>query len=238
MSSVAITWFPPSWIEITALGKHISIDPAYMKTYFKNYPNRMEFSSWPDPIDGLPEEMEPADVILITHHHKDHCKRVTVNRLKRPDTLIVAPLRCTRELGEDIRKIKADETLQLGDIMIKATPAYNHAHGKSTRKQHKKGEGVGYLIQVKDRTIYHAGDTDFIPDMQKLGPVDVALLPVGGTYTMDVGEAVEAAMALKPGVVIPIHRFHADLEGMKKTLETGSDIPLLPLGVGGTYILE
>jgi L-ascorbate metabolism protein UlaG (beta-lactamase superfamily) len=74
---ISIKWFPPSWIQISAQNKLIYIDPAYLKTYFKNYPKRIEFSSWPEPIDGLPEELEKADLILVTHHHKDHCKRVT-----------------------------------------------------------------------------------------------------------------------------------------------------------------
>ena len=80
---ISIKWFPPSWIQISAQNKLIFIDPAYLKTYFKNYPKKIEFSSWPDPIDGLPEALEKADLILVTHHHKDHCKRVTVERLDR-----------------------------------------------------------------------------------------------------------------------------------------------------------
>ena len=64
---VAIKWFPPSWIQINVQNRIIYIDPAYLKTYYKNYPKRIEFSSWPDPIDGLPEELEKADLILVTH---------------------------------------------------------------------------------------------------------------------------------------------------------------------------
>jgi len=81
---VSIQWFPLSWFQIKRGNKVVYIDPAYLKTYFKNYLEKIEFSSWPDEIDGLPEkDLEKADLILITHHHKDHCKRVTINRLKR-----------------------------------------------------------------------------------------------------------------------------------------------------------
>ena len=96
---ISIKWFPPAWIQIKALNKLIYIDPAYLKTYFKNYPKRIEFSSWPEPIDGLPEELEKADLILVTHHHRDHCKRITIDRIRRPDTLVAAPGRCAKELG-------------------------------------------------------------------------------------------------------------------------------------------
>ncbi|PKN70067.1 MAG: hypothetical protein CVU54_08540 [Deltaproteobacteria bacterium HGW-Deltaproteobacteria-12] len=79
---INIKWFPPSWIQIKSGTHVIYIDPAYLKTNFAHYPKRIEYSKWPDPIDGLPEELEQGNIILITHHHKDHCKGVTVRRLK------------------------------------------------------------------------------------------------------------------------------------------------------------
>jgi L-ascorbate metabolism protein UlaG (beta-lactamase superfamily) len=195
---VSIKWFPPSWVQITAQNKIIYIDPAYLKTYFKNYSKKIEYSSWPDPIDGLPEELEKADLIFVTHHHKDHCKRVTSDRLRRSDTLVVAPGRCVKELGEGIQIINSGERISLDNMVIEAVQAYNTEQGSSTRKQHKKGQGLGYLILLEGRTIYHAGDTDFVPEMRELGRVDVALLAVGGKFTMDLGEAVEAAITINP----------------------------------------
>ncbi|MGD2124481.1 MAG: MBL fold metallo-hydrolase [Desulfobacteraceae bacterium] len=235
---ISIKWFPPSWIQISAQNKLIFIDPAYLKTYFKDYPKRIEFSSWPDPIDGLPGELEKADLILVTHHHKDHCKRVTVERLRRPDTLVIAPKRCTKELSKDIKTIKPGERLSLDNMVIEAVQAYNTEQGSSTRKQHRKGEGIGYLIVIDGKTIYHAGDTDFIPEMRELGGVDVALLPIGGTFTMDIGEAAEAAIAINPKVLIPMHRFEVDPLKLADEIETRSDIKLIPLDIGETYCLE
>ena len=234
----AIKWFPPSWIQINVQNKIIYIDPAYLTTYYKKYPKRIEFSSWPDPIDGLPEELEKADLILVTHHHKDHCKRFTIDRLRHPGALVIAPRRCIKELGEDLKTIEPGERLILDYAVIEAVQAYNTEEGSSTRKQHKKGDGVGYLIKMEGKTIYHAGDTDFIPEMRELGRVDVALLPIGGTFTMDIGEAVEAAIAIDPRVVIPIHRFESDLQNLADELETRSDIKLSPLCIGETYCLE
>jgi len=233
-----IKWFPPSWFQIKTSNNIIYIDPAYLRTYFTHYPNKIEFSKWPDPIDGLPEELEKANIILLTHNHKDHCKSVTVNRLKNADTLVVAPKPCTKELGKDIKVIEAGEKATCGDIRIRAIEAYNTEQGSSSRKVHHKGYGVGYLITIGRKTIYHAGDTDFIPEMIELGKVDVALLPIGGKFTMDIKEAVEATIAIKPKVVIPMHRFKADTQKFKKKVEAKSNIKVVPLQIGEVYHLK
>lgn len=234
---IYIKWFPPSWVQISIQKKIIFIDPAYLRTYFKDYPKRIEFSVWPDPIDGLPEALGKADLILVTHHHKDHCKRVTVDRLRRSDTLVVAPKRCIKELGDGIKTIKPEERLTFDNLIIEAVHAYNTEEGRSTRKQHKKGEGIGYLIGIEGKTIYHAGDTDFIPEMRELGSVDVALLPVGGKFTMDIGEAAAAAIAIRPKLVIPMHRFKANLFKLTDQIESESDINTVLLDIGESYCL-
>jgi len=236
--SISIKWFPPSWFQIKTGNKIMYIDPAYLRTYFTHYPKKIEFSKWPDPIDGLPEELEKADVILLTHHHKDHCKSVTVNRLRHADTLVVAPERCIKELGKDIKVIEPGEEMIFGDIEIKPVDAYNTEQGSSTRKVHYKGYGVGYLIGIGTNTIYHAGDTDFIPEMREFGGIDMALLPIGGTYTMDIKEAVEAAIAIRPKVVIPMHRSKADPQEFKEKVEAISHIKVVPLQIGEVYHLR
>jgi L-ascorbate metabolism protein UlaG (beta-lactamase superfamily) len=236
--TVAIKWFPPSWVQIKTLDKIIYIDPAYLRTYFLKYPQKIEFSKWPDPIDGLPENLEKGDIILITHEHADHCKKITADRLKSENTIVVAPKRTIKKLGSDIRVIEPGEELTVNNIRIKAVFAYNRADGNSTRKIHRRGFGVGYRITVEDNIIYHAGDTDLIPEMNELGPVDVALLPIGGTYTMDVGEAVKAAQLIKPGVVIPIHHAKADPSEFKSKLEAASFTKVMLLQTGEIYYLN
>jgi len=210
-----------------------------MRTLFANYPKKVEFSKWPDPIDGLPEkDLEKADVILITHHHKDHCKRVTVNRLKKKDTLIIAPEQCLTELGEDIKMIRPGEEISFGNTLVKAIDAYNTPEGSSTRKVHKRGKCVGYLISMAGKRIYHAGDTDFIPEMKKLGKVDVAMLPIGGTFTMDVEEAACAALAIKPKIVVPMHfKKKENPQEFKKKVEAKSEIKIIVLKIGEVYEL-
>ena len=236
--AVSIKWFPPSWVQIGTREKIIYIDPAYLRTHFKDYPKKIEFSKWPDPIDGLPGELEKADLILVTHHHKDHCKSVTVSRLRHADTLVAAPKRCIKELGKDIRVIKPGVGMVFGHIRVRAVEAYNTEQGSSTRKVHHKGQGVGYLITIEGKTIYHAGDTDFIQEMKKLGSINIALLPIGGTYTMDIQEAVEAAIVINPKLVVPMHFLKADPMEFKNEVEARSGIKVATLETGEEYILE
>lgn len=232
--TVFIKWFPPSWFQIKTKHKIIYIDPAWMRTLFTNYPKKIEFSKWPDPIDGLPEkDLEKADMILITHSHKDHCKQVTVNRLKYKNTLVLAPRNCTKELGNDISVINPVEEITPDNIKIKAVNAYNTTQGSSTRKVHKKGKCVGYIITIDGKKIYHAGDTDLIPEMKKIRKIDVAMLPIGGSFTMDVDEAVEAALVIKPKMVIPMHfKKKGNTHEFKKKLEAKSDIKVIELQIG------
>lgn len=142
----------------------------------------------------------PAHLILITHEHYDHCDPVSVAALAAEGTLIVAPRACTRRLHEPIRVIAPGETAVVAGVPVEAVPAYNVRRPFHPRE----AGGVGYLLELAGERIYHAGDTDFIPEMQSLPPVDVALLPVSGTYVMDADEAVEAARAIRPRCAIPM----------------------------------
>ncbi len=117
----------------------------------------------------------------------------------------------------------------------KATLAYNTEEGSSAQKVHHKGNGVGYLITAEGKTIYHAGDTDVIPEMKRLGKVNAALLPIGGTYTMNIEEAIDAAIAINPGMVIPMHHLKSDPLDFKNKLEAQSDIKAVPLQIGESY---
>lgn len=233
-----IKWFPPSWFQIKAGDCIIYIDPAYLKTNFAHYPKRIEYSKWPDPIDGLPEEMEQGDIILITHHHKDHCKGVTVRRLKNKKTKILATKQCSKELGKDITVVKPGMEIQIGNVRVKTVEAYNEKHEGEAKLMHKKGNGVGYLVSVEGKSIYHAGDTDLIPEMEYVKNVDIALLPIGGrNFTMGLSEAVEAAKRIKPKVIIPMHRFESDPEEYKKLVEKEASIKVEVLDIGEIYRL-
>jgi L-ascorbate metabolism protein UlaG (beta-lactamase superfamily) len=236
--SIKIKWFPPSWFQIKTGNHVIYIDPAYLRTNFTHYPKTIEYSKWPDPIDGLPEELEKADVILITHHHKDHCKQVTVNRLKNEKTRILATKQCMKELGKDFTIVKPGMEMEIDNIRIRATEAYNEENEGKIKIMHKKGVGVGYLINIENKTIYHAGDTDLIPEIEHLQNIDIALLPIGGRdFTMGLNEAVKAAKIINPKVIIPMHRFEADLSEYKRLLEKETSIKVVLLGIGEIYQL-
>ncbi len=203
---IDITWFPNSWIRLRTDKRVIYFDPAYLTTYFSKFKDKTEFSKWPDPIDGLPNGIEKADYIFITHHHKDHCKKVTSDRLRNSKTKVYAPTSCKIELGSTFQTVKPGDNLQLdAETSIRVINAYNTETGSSTRKQHKKGKGVGYILTIGSLTVYHAGDTDFIPDMEELGNIDIAFIPIGGKFTMDIDEAINTALVIKPRILIPIH---------------------------------
>jgi L-ascorbate metabolism protein UlaG (beta-lactamase superfamily) len=208
---IDITWFPNSWVRLRSDKRIIYFDPAYLSTYFSTYVDKTEYSKWPDPIDGLPNGLEKADYIFITHHHKDHCKKVTTERLRNSKTKLFAPASCKKELGITFQIVKPGENLQLdSDISMRVINAYNTETGSSTRKHHKKGKGVGYVLTIGSVTVYHAGDTDLIPDMNELDKIDIALIPIGGKFTMDIDEAIRTTLAIQPRIVIPIHHLNQD----------------------------
>ena len=184
------------------------------------------------------EASEKADIILVTHNHGDHCSPAKIQNLSKKGTLIVAPKNCASRIGENVKSLKPGEEAAYEDIKIEAVEAYNFKRFKAPRKPwHPKGYGVGYLIKTEWRTIYHAGDTDFIPEMRQLKNVDLALLPTGDKYTMDNAEAAEAVAAFKPKVAMPMHTWDSDREEFKKTVEANSKTRVILLQEGEEYLL-
>lgn len=181
-------------------------------------------------LEKYGEATEKADLILVTHSHTDHCDPDKIKNVRKKDTVIIAPKDCVSKLGGDVKTLNLGEETTVDTIRVKAVDAYNYKRFRSPGSPyHPKGFGVGYLITVKGKTIYHAGDTDFIPEMRQLDPIDVALLPSGGTYTMDNDEAAEAAVAINPKVVIPMHCWDTNPEEFKKKVEAKSNIRVVML---------
>lgn len=178
-----------------------------------------------------------ADLILVSHSHFDHLDVSEIEKIRKKDTVIIAPEDCKSKIGTAIKSLKPDQEATIGKLRVRAVEAYNVKRFRSPGVPfHPKGLGVGYLIFGEDKVIYHAGDTDFIPEMKQLGHVDVALLPSGGTYTMDSPDAAEAALAIKPAIVIPMHRWDTDPQEFKKRVESvDPQIKVLVLAKGEEY---
>ena len=112
-------------------------------------------------------------------------------------------------MGENITVVEAGKELDIKNVRIKAVEAYNIEKGNTTKVAHKKGIGIGYIIHIGGKSIYHAGDTDLIPEMEDIGKISIAFLPIGGrNFTMNVTDAVQAAITINPQVVIPMHHSH------------------------------
>lgn len=143
---------------------------------------------------------EAADLILVTHEHHDHLSPDDVKQLSKPGTLVVTNAASAAKLGGDVRVVKPGDRLTVKGVAIEVVPAYN-----PHKQFHPKAAGqVGYIITAGGRRIYHAGDTDPIPEMDHI-QTDVALLPVGGKFTMTAQEAAGVANRMKPKVAVPMH---------------------------------
>ncbi len=186
----------------------------------------------------LPPNTPLAKLILITHEHFDHCSIEDLQRITGPDTTIVCPHECvgklTRVHPEGIYPLRPGETWTHKGLTIHALPAYNTNKFRTENiVYHPREDGkLGYLLQLGDTTLYHAGDTDHIPEMETIN-CDIALLPVSGTYVMTAEEAAAAARTIAPRVAIPMHygsivgSFH-DAERFKRLLEGVVTVEILP----------
>jgi L-ascorbate metabolism protein UlaG (beta-lactamase superfamily) len=148
-----------------------------------------------------------ADVILITHEHGDHFAAEDIAKIAGPLTLTIGPAAVTQGLPEAATvTIAAGQTITAGTATITAVPAYNidKRRASGVLCHPPEAGGLGYIIELDGRRIYHAGDTDAIPEMKGIA-CDVALLPVSGTYVMTAEEAAQACELLAAGVVVPMH---------------------------------
>ena len=188
--------------------KHINIDYLGHSGFVVSNGNGKRIAI--DPYN-VSDKVEKVDLILITHSHYDHCSIKDIIKLAKNGTTVVisadAQSKITRVKDVEMQIIEPGEEFSFGPVKIQAVPAYN-----TDKNFHPKSEGwMGYVIKISDVIVYHAGDTDKIPEMSKLSGYGkkvnnfVALLPISGQYVMNADEAVSAASIINPDIAIPMH---------------------------------
>ena len=154
-------------------------------------------------VDPFRLDVEPhdADLVLVTHSHYDHYSPEDIEKVAKAGTLFVAPASMAEELPQATLVLPGDACEPLPGLRVEAVSAYN-----LNKQFHPKANGwVGYVVTTLGGVrVYVAGDTDDLPENRSIA-CDVALVPAGGTYTMDAHEAAAFVNAMKPAVAIPEH---------------------------------
>jgi L-ascorbate metabolism protein UlaG (beta-lactamase superfamily) len=175
--SVTIQWFGHAGFKISHNGVIIYIDP------------------W-----KLGISPHDATFVLVSHMHYDHYSNSDIIGVSGPRTQLIATADVIEKEGAG-QVIEPGRTIEIGQVRVTATPAYT-----PDKQYHPRANNwVGFIVEIGSKRIYYAGDTDIIPEMRELTDIDLALLPVGGTYTMDADEAARAVSQIKPQQAIPYH---------------------------------
>ncbi len=158
-----------------------------------------------DPFN-IGKNYNDADFIFITHDHYDHYSEEDINKVRKKDTIIIAPNDLSSKLQENeftnkqIITVEPNKKYTIKNLKIETIPAYN-----TNKVFHPKDNNwVGYIIEIKGIRYYIAGDTDITEENKKV-KCDVAFVPVGGTYTMNFNEAASLINEIRPKVAVPIH---------------------------------
>jgi L-ascorbate metabolism protein UlaG (beta-lactamase superfamily) len=173
--------------------------------------HRRDLTVYVDP-NGIPDDAAAADFVLLTHPHYDVFSEADIERVRTPNTVVIAPTSMKKLFSEADHFVRPGDFLQLGSLDLLAVPAYT----PDSRFHPPEAGWLGYLFTVDGITYYHAGDTGLIPAMEGLS-CDVAFLPCDGHYSMGPEEAAEAGKACGASLIVPIH--WGDARGRREDAE-------------------
>jgi L-ascorbate metabolism protein UlaG (beta-lactamase superfamily) len=165
-----------------------------------------------DPFGEMADytKLPKADIILLTHDHRDHLDPKALGILRTEKTVIVLTQTCAKQMEGGVVMNNGDlKTIE--GLKIEAVPAYNIVHKRDTGQPfHPKGIGNGYVMTFGDKRVYVAGDTENIPEMKELKNIDIAFLPMNLPFTMTPEMVADAAKAFKPKILYPYHYSKTD----------------------------
>ncbi len=179
-----ITWFAQSAFMVEHGGMRIYIDPFQ-----------------------IPDGVDPADVLLLTHEHRDHLSAEDIAKVRNENTTVIVGPNVEGKIDNPSKVLEIEESTTVGNLSVKAVAAYTITKLRDTGepthpKEHKH---VGYVFEIEGLSFYFVGDSDVIPEMSGIGPVDYAFVPVSGKFVMTAEEAADAVAVFQPSVAIPCH---------------------------------
>lgn len=163
-----------------------------------------------DPYDVKEAGDQVVDYVFISHSHFDHCDPNSIRKILKPNGKVFAPTCCAKELesfGQRLEIISDKNKHETKHFKFWNIPAYNIDKFRTPTEVFHPLDlgGVGWIVEVGSSRYYHAGDTDLTPEMEQLKKIDIAFLPISGTFVMTLEEAVKASEILQPDIVIPMH---------------------------------
>ena len=172
-----------------------------------------------DPFNRMADysTLPKADIILLTHQHRDHLDPSALQQIRTSETIMVLTEKCPEKVDGGMKTIES--------IKVEAVPAYNLVHRRDNGQLfHPMGEGNGYVLTFGDTRVYIAGDTENTPEMKALQNIDYAFLPMNLPYTMTPEMVADATRSFKPTVLYPYHYGDTDTSRIVELLKNSPEI--------------